>query len=299
MEQRGGRMTIAGIAVVRNEQDIIEPFVRHNMKYLDVLAIMDNGSVDRTKEILGHLSVEFKGLALWHDDNFADEIASRANRLLRWCETKYVVPLDADEFIEAESRDEFENYLSQIPFGGYGIVPWKTFVMYPHGLGSVYRARARELPQFNKVIVRTEGQDVKNIVLHTGSHEVSAQGREMESVVLPTHLRHLPVRSYEQIVGKACIGWLAYHAHNPKARETVENYHKREMFDKIVSGEPLDINRISLMYAQDEREIDWHSDVTDEQWDYAGKRKYSDGNPMPAMHLILKSVEQWMAGGVK
>ena len=45
-------MRLAGIAIVRNECDIVEAFVRHNEAVLDRLYILDNDSSDGTLEIL-------------------------------------------------------------------------------------------------------------------------------------------------------------------------------------------------------------------------------------------------------
>ncbi|MDE2446855.1 MAG: glycosyltransferase family 2 protein, partial [Alphaproteobacteria bacterium] len=45
----------AAISMVRNEQDIIEPFVRHNSALVDLLFVLDNCSTDHTRQILREL----------------------------------------------------------------------------------------------------------------------------------------------------------------------------------------------------------------------------------------------------
>ena len=57
-------MRLWGVAMVRNEADVIEAFVRHNLCVLDGLAIVDHGSFDGTAEILANLRRE--GLPLQH-----------------------------------------------------------------------------------------------------------------------------------------------------------------------------------------------------------------------------------------
>ncbi|WP_233127121.1 glycosyltransferase family 2 protein, partial [Rodentibacter sp. Ppn85] len=37
--------------MIRNESDIIEAFIRHNLTLLDELHIIDHGSTDNTREI--------------------------------------------------------------------------------------------------------------------------------------------------------------------------------------------------------------------------------------------------------
>ena len=45
-------MRLLGAAHVRNEADIVEAFVRHNLVLLDGIAIVDHASVDATPDIL-------------------------------------------------------------------------------------------------------------------------------------------------------------------------------------------------------------------------------------------------------
>src|SRR5437588_11083699 len=51
-------MRLFGVAMVRNEADVIEAFVRHNLRVLDGLAIADHGSLDGTSEGLARLQAE-------------------------------------------------------------------------------------------------------------------------------------------------------------------------------------------------------------------------------------------------
>lgn len=44
-----------GLSMVRNESDVIETFIRHNLTLLDELHIVDHNSSDNTREILIHL----------------------------------------------------------------------------------------------------------------------------------------------------------------------------------------------------------------------------------------------------
>ena len=49
-------MKLYGVAMVRNEADIIEAFVRHNLTVLDGLVVVDHSSDDGTSEILSALT---------------------------------------------------------------------------------------------------------------------------------------------------------------------------------------------------------------------------------------------------
>lgn len=45
-------MELYGAAMVRNEADIVEAFVRHSLTVLDGLLVVDHGSIDGTWKIL-------------------------------------------------------------------------------------------------------------------------------------------------------------------------------------------------------------------------------------------------------
>src|SRR5271166_727237 len=126
---------IHGLCVVKNEQDIIEPFVRHNLKFLNSLAVLDNGSVDATKHILKQLSREFNNLFVAHDDRFGHTQSDRMTRMFREARSAspsdYVMALDGDEFISVAEGSEVGKVFQQIPAGGCGLVPWRTFVLTP------------------------------------------------------------------------------------------------------------------------------------------------------------------------
>jgi len=51
-------MRLIGVAMVRNEADIVEAFVRHNLTVLDAMVVVDHGSLDGTEEILALLQRE-------------------------------------------------------------------------------------------------------------------------------------------------------------------------------------------------------------------------------------------------
>lgn len=46
------RFNNVGVSMVKNEEDIIEAFVRYNLRFLDHILVVDNGSSDSTLLIL-------------------------------------------------------------------------------------------------------------------------------------------------------------------------------------------------------------------------------------------------------
>ena len=101
-------MKIASISMVKNEADIIESFVRHTSRLVDVMYIIDHLSTDNTWVILNKLQAEGMPLILSRY-NKADYSQSEVTTGLMWQSIKdgadWVLPLDADEFIVPANND--------------------------------------------------------------------------------------------------------------------------------------------------------------------------------------------------
>jgi len=57
--------------MVKNEQDIIEPFIRHNARFLDCMVIIDNASVDDTRQIVVNCARETGKVIVSDSSTFA------------------------------------------------------------------------------------------------------------------------------------------------------------------------------------------------------------------------------------
>ncbi|MEM1076602.1 MAG: glycosyltransferase family 2 protein [Pseudomonadota bacterium] len=94
-----------GLSVVKNEADIIEAMVRHNLQYLDHMVIFDNGSLDGTVDILRALAAETGRVEVRIDTRAGHIQRSIINGFLRAHALEYdpvqVVLLDGDELINA------------------------------------------------------------------------------------------------------------------------------------------------------------------------------------------------------
>jgi hypothetical protein len=294
--------------MVKNEEDIIEPFVRHNLAFLDMLIVADNASSDRTRTILELLGREGLPVAVFDDPVAAFSQSAKTTRMLASVSAAlspdYVVPLDADEFIRCASKDLFLQALRTIPPGGIGLVPWMTYVVTPKSSGesgldpprSMTFRRREERPQYSKVMVRMDGRHDPRLSLEPGNHGV----RRTDGAAVPevrvegVALGHFPVRSADQLVCNAVIGWMGYLAWRRDIRDSGMGYQKRDIFDVVTTGGQIrseELPRRSMLYAQEEREIDWETDVVDDPMDFVYQRRHSSGERSLALSAIVKAWE--------
>ncbi len=306
--ERPGVITTLGIAMVKNEQDSIEAFVRHNLRYLDHLVVVDNGSIDGTRAILTQLGAELPRLLLAEEEEFG---YNQSERMTRWLHeyqgiyaADFVLPLDADEFLDTDGERNFHDLLRDIPEGGYGQIPWCTYVLTPgmdmsekDPFRAMQHRRSRELPTRYKAVVRLDGQSAAGLQLTQGNHAVRATSdRELATKRLQgLRLLHYPLRSLDQAKTKFVVGWMAYLTLNPRAGETKMGHTWRSNFNTLLSGTPVDqlaLCKMSLLYTQDPRTVDWANDVVEEPCRLVYERRYSTGEAMDATQLIARSWEQ-------
>ncbi len=126
-------MTIIGVTCVKNEEDIIEAFVRHNLFYLQKLIVLNHGSTDNTASILTRLIAEGLPLVIENDASLGNFQAEKMTRLMKQAVHQHgadwVLLLDADELIRCQSGqlplpppEECKGAL-KVPFRTYQVRP--------------------------------------------------------------------------------------------------------------------------------------------------------------------------------
>jgi hypothetical protein len=242
-------MRLYGVAMVRDEADVVEAFIRHNLGVLDGLAIVDHGSLDGTGEILAKLAAE--GLRL--DVRRAGEAAffqsrhltALARELLADERADFVFALDADEFLKVRSRTTLEAALAAVPAGMHALIHWLTYVpddletAERFGPGHLWWRLKHERHAMHKVIVARGFLDTASAVITDGNHLVA----EPSAAKPPRHARlppevvacaHCPVRSREQLCAKVITGYLADLAAQSPGREFA--HHWGELYREIALG---------------------------------------------------------------
>lgn len=252
-------MRLWGVSMVRNEEDIVEAFVRHNLSVLDGLIVVDHGSADRTLSVLGALCAERMPLVVLRSEAVGYLQAEITTTAARDAFTRgaadAVFPLDADEFLRVPSRAALERTLAAIPPGHHGWIAWPTFVPpldgEPRDIVASLRASRRALVKFpappevsSKVVLTRHFADDPSATITMGNHDVILGRHQVASPRMPhveipgdvVEVCHVPVRGPVQFVVKTTIKRLARVA---AGRDYPPGGAIRVAFDAIRDGAPL------------------------------------------------------------
>ena len=87
----------------KNEQDILEPFLRHHSPFFDAILVLNNGSADQSTPILNNLVRELPNVICIDAPTQKNELARSISHVFRQAQSAFfadfVFFLDADEFI--------------------------------------------------------------------------------------------------------------------------------------------------------------------------------------------------------
>jgi hypothetical protein len=243
-----------GVAMVRDEADIIEAFVRHNLTVVDGLAIVDHGSSDGTTEILAALAAEGLPLRTTLDTSADFRQSAVVTRLARAvfadCDPDYVFLLDADEFLKVPSRARLEARLAPLPPDVHAVQSSQTYVpdfARDDDTVSLLKAARRApppRPAVTKAIVSRHFLHSPTLIAEGNHLVVRAVGADSYPVVrhavLPPDecvIAHVPVRSATQFSAKIAVGWLSCLVQPGRAEQL--SYHWRDAFALLSSGRQL------------------------------------------------------------
>jgi len=223
------RLRLVSISMVGNEADIVEAFVRDNLQYVDHMLIAEHNTLDGTREILRALVEEGLPLTVRRIESLAFAQAAVTNALLADAVARFdpdwVIPLDADEFLDAESRDALESELAALR-DSHAVLRWIQHAptaaddpSEPHAARRLVHRYAypppapAQNPYVWKLALRSRllRPYLDRYDLEKGSHRIVFKGCREPSAqpvtLLPrAALRHYPVRSFEQLSLKAGIG---------------------------------------------------------------------------------------------
>jgi glycosyl transferase family 2 len=244
------RLNIVGISMIRNDADIVEPFVRHCCRLLDHLFIVVHSPEDGTDEILKALHAEGLPITLVIDDEPAFLQGERLTWLAREAHAglkpDFIFPLDADEFLLPADREAIEASLETVPpHAPAGRVRLRTFLPTaddpadePNPLRRI-RYRVRDEGKVTKVVLSRAFAADPTLVLDHGNHGLLRIGAAATHVPVPglraLALAHYPVRSAAQVINKTIVGYLAHIAsERPSVEEERLATHWRRCYEDLV-----------------------------------------------------------------
>ena len=177
---------VIAICGVKNESDIIEAFVRHNIALADHLIIMDNGSSDGTWEILKSLVAEGLPVSVKRGDPIGKAQSAWMSMLMieaaRERDVEWIVPLDGDEFLPANIRELLSRpTLDNGPRRPIGLAV-RTYLPNPqthstetNPVAGVHRYLVQAVgPWGHKIIVPVNYARLTGITLEMGNHELTS-----------------------------------------------------------------------------------------------------------------------------
>lgn len=253
---------IISISWVRNEEDIIEWFVRHNTRFVDRMIVIDNGSDDRTSAILHVLQQEGFHIDIHHDPTPIHRQDEALTALLAECSAlcaDWILPLDADEFLCMMPGRDLFSLLSDMPRDRVTLLPWRTYVptveddpREPNPARRIRFRRDPEHPLFYKILAPESLASLPGMRIAPGSHALlHKEGSPLQTAVVEhLWLAHIPVRSVAQISRKILESW-PRHCANP-TRNHGDMYHWRDLYEKFTVTATLDnkkLTQIARMYA--------------------------------------------------
>jgi hypothetical protein len=209
-------MQLRAVTMVRDEEDIIELFVRHTLSHVDALHVAIHQSMDSTPAILRLLEQEgLPVIATVVPDKVFRQGAmlSALARQAFHAGADMVFVIDADEFLRAPPRDRLEKRLGALPDDAVGAIPWQIYVPLPddyddpNTLTRITHRPIEERKLLGKVVLGPTFARDESLLLLEGAHWVyQLQNGDYVpktlNVMLDIQLAHFPVRSVGQAVAK-------------------------------------------------------------------------------------------------
>lgn len=297
-------MDITVIGMVKNSSDVIESYIRANGLFADRFVLIDNNSTDNTLEILHKLSDEGYKIDVFSDPENARFQSMKMNvlirRVLSMYNTDWLIPLDDDEILFVPDggnvRSVIENwdkdkayFLSQRVY-----IPVESVqdASEPSVLKRITYAFGRKHKVECKIMFSSKTASEEGFLIVQGNHNFEGPSPEKirQKEIM---LAHYPVRSREQLISKALVGWTNYLA--TPFRKEGNGYHWKTIYDKYKSNMKVDDDLVLLFciqYIDDAYE--GNIDIVNEPLEIAEEGKktcYTSAKPIDPMRRYIDNVE--------
>ena len=255
-------LNLACLTMIRNEVDIIGPFLQSADTLFDRLVIVDMQSTDGTRKVIDTVELAQCRIEIYNFTimaKYQSQIMRTLAQQVAKEEADWIFLLDVDEFLDVENRDQLEEYLKSA-CRDVLYMPWINLVPERYGSYSDFDVNqdffwSGRASKYSKVAL-TGSYVLRNpgFLIGNGNHSVSATAvaqPEPSTHSLGLPLLHVPVRSPERA---------RYKAENAKAiqankhnQETGEGLHHAEILE-LVSRRGLSdhvLNAVAADYGFD------------------------------------------------
>ena len=194
--------------MIRNENDIILPFLRQCAALFDGLLVADISSTDGTTGIINSFpasSLDLRVYEVHREEKFQGALMNRLSREAFAAGADWVFLLDADEFLDVTGRPALEQYLGTIGTDLL-MLPWINLIPSTYSTYDSFDAAqafswsGRASSYCKAAISSVFAATYPDYVIHEGNHAVSrAPGAEpiWDRPGLP--ILHVPVRSIDRL----------------------------------------------------------------------------------------------------
>jgi len=214
---------LISLTMVKNEEKIIESFVRYNINLFDMMLIIDNGCTDSTMEIVRGLQKEGLNVEVRNESFIDFEQKMVENKYMYQIANNYdvdwIVPLDADEFLYVENKEFFDTLSKEKMY----YVHWKTYVLLESDdtkeccIPKRLQHRLQVKPEYKdilqeavKVIVSVELLLKDKVYLAAGHHAFIGLNDDKFEELNSVYIAHFPIISYEQLKTKILGRYVNY-----------------------------------------------------------------------------------------
>jgi predicted O-methyltransferase YrrM len=252
------RRKLFALTMIRNEADLIQPFLAQASELFDKLVIADVQSTDGTREILDEIAGSNPRVAVYsveREEKYQSAIMNLLARNAFKDGADWVFLIDGDEFLNVENREQLDDFLSQF-YSDVMFLPWINLVPENYGSFTYFDVaqhflwRGRVSKYYKIAISNLFASANPDFHIYEGNHSVS---RTFGSPPLePTlegglTLLHLPIRSVDRFKYKMSAAHRNLLAkHN---RIEGEGTHVTAVNDLFQSGKCLGVRELNSLAA--------------------------------------------------
>ncbi len=240
---------LIGTLLVRDEEEIIAQNIEHHLSNgIDKLIITDNGSVDRTHQIIEKYP---EVLEIINEPNLNFDQSKWVTRMAHLaCDygAEFVVHLDADEFWHGlkNVKNIIGNLFAIRSERGLDHLPVEGLKYNNFNIDQMpYYIKSMMVFQGSKVIHRAS----KEITIMLGNHSIKGSWPPIKEGIF---IHHYPIRSYEQFEKKVVNGGSAYGRNITDSKEC--GYHWREWYEIWKKGELNSLYKMMLLSKNEIKE---------------------------------------------